>query len=359
MAETTPEQAFRTRATQWSDQLPRYAMLCEAVARDIHLVESMAGAAQSPWALPDLVMAAATRLLRTTASAHPLAEYWPTVGGQRGPDAGMVTAFSELMTRYQPELAAICAERGTTRANDPQAAAMLWPGLAWAAGTKPVALIELGGTAGFCLLPDKYAYQYDGNSPGAAAMELAAESRGTAIPDALAPMDIRMRIGIELDPVRHDDTAAVEWLRDCVRADRPEELARVDASLAEPALADVDWRAGDYFDELPAALASVPDGVMPIVYGAHTLCCATEPERLPRMLAESGRDLVWLAKEVPDDALGLVSDAAVRFNRGDDHPPILITGAVYRRGRLVDLAVLAEVDVWGRWVGWNPRDITV
>lgn len=357
MKSSTPsvEEVFSARNGQLADHYPISAKLVEAVTADLRLADPIADA-DAGWGGADLLLAATTTVLRTIAPDHDLARYWPTLGGRREPDADLVPAFADLSACYRTELTAEC-HRHETRRNDPHGIAMMWPALGRAAAGKPVALIELGGAAGLCLLPDRYRYRYgDTVISGTGAVELIVESRGATVEPA-EPMDIARRIGLELEPIRHDDAAAIAWLRDCVLPDKTDELARVDAALAEPTLADIDWRAGDYFAQLPAALAEVPADELPIVYGAHTLCCADEPERMPRLLADAGRDLVWITKEAPKNALGLVSDAADEFDDDGKLGRVILTAATYRAGRLADIEVLAEVDPLGQWLDWNPRTV--
>ena len=51
----------------------------------------------------------------------------------------------------------------STKTNEPRRCAGLLPVLAGIAG--PLALLEVGASAGLCLYPDRYSYSYDGLPP--------------------------------------------------------------------------------------------------------------------------------------------------------------------------------------------------
>ncbi|MGH8882291.1 MAG: DUF2332 family protein, partial [Stackebrandtia sp.] len=239
--------------------------------------------------------------------------------------------------------------------------AMFWPAIARAAAAidGPVALLELGSAAGLCLYPDRFGYRYgDRTFRGDSRLVLECGFDGEPPRYLGADIDVVARIGLEYEPIRRSDPAAIAWLRDCVLPDNAGELGRIDRALSIVETDGVDWRTGDFMETLPKALAEVPAGATPIVYGAHTLCCVREASRLPAILADSGRDLVWIAKEHADNALGLVSDAAAEFATEDElHPPVLLTAVTYRGGSRTQAWVLGEPEPFNTSLTWAPRQI--
>lgn len=364
----TTRAVFAKRAEQWNDKAPVFAAMCRAVADEPELAACVddgpvAGRPKhSPaWSRPHQLAGLVSRLLRTKASGHGLTEYWGTLGGRLAPDGSLADVLRDLARRYQSELAELAAVHTSSRGNDPLVAVVLWPGIAWAASqvSGPVALLELGSAAGTCLYPDRYGYRFgDRLIGGDRPLVLPIDWNGEK-PDFLsASVDVAARIGLEYEPVRREDDDAVAWLRDCVLPDNADELARVDGALSVMEPGGVDWRVGDYMETLPKALSEVPDGVTPIVFGAHTLCCAEERERLPRILAESGRDLVWVAKECSDHGLALVSDAASEYEVPEGTPKrVLLTAVRYRAGRALDGWALGEPDQWNASLDWAPHQV--
>lgn len=69
--------------------------------------------------------------------------------------------FLRLVKRHADEIAATMAVR-TTQTNEPARCATLLPVLAHL--PQALALLEVGASAGLCLLPDYYAYDYGGHS---------------------------------------------------------------------------------------------------------------------------------------------------------------------------------------------------
>jgi hypothetical protein len=63
------------------------------------------------------------------------------------------------MTNQWKDLRPVMFER-STQTNEPARCAALLPLLVLARLPQPLALLEVGATAGLCLLPDFYAYDY-------------------------------------------------------------------------------------------------------------------------------------------------------------------------------------------------------
>ncbi|WP_412541169.1 DUF2332 domain-containing protein [Longispora sp. K20-0274] len=360
MPEPTLIEAFENRAIQMADREPVHAHLCRAVLADPSLAAAVAD--HGRWGRPNLLFTAVNYLLATTVPDHPLAGHYRA--GE--PTDDLVDAFRDLVVGHAAEVAALCAGR-KARANDPQVAALLRPGLGWAAeaaGDRPLALVELGAAAGLTMFADHYGYRYtlepqhparpggDTVLPGAPELSCAARSRAPGHLDT--PLRIAERIGLDLDPIRADDPDAVAWLLAGIGPDLRAARLRVDAGLALAAELKPELRAGDFLDTLPGALADIAPGHLPVVYGANTLCCLPDPGRLVTILAGAGREVVWLTKEMPRHGLALVSDE-------DPYPDAdgLVTAVVFRDGRAVEATVLAEVDGWGTWIEWKPTPVRV
>jgi hypothetical protein len=188
------------------------------------------------------------------------------------------------------ELAAFCrrhdeALRATIRTRSTQTNEVgrcnyLLPCFAHAADGRPLALVEVGASAGLTLNWDRYRYDYgslgrvgDRTSP----VRLSCEVRGGEPPLAIPP--VAWRAGVDLAP-RPDD----EWLRACIFADQPDRFERLEAALALARDHDPRVIRGDALELLPELVAEAPDDAQVIVY--HTAVLAyMEPAATERLRA--------------------------------------------------------------------------
>jgi hypothetical protein len=184
-----------------------------------------------------------------------------------------------------------------TQTNEPARCAALLPVLARLDG--PLALIEVGASAGLCLYPDRYSYEYDGRSVGVhRPVHLRCATTGpvpvpTALPEVVA------RIGIDLNPLDATDPDDVAWLRSLVWPGpiERERLDRLEGAAAVVAEEPPTLLAGDLLDRLPDALALVPDGATPVVMHTALLPYVGSDRRAEFVEAVRGLPVRWVAQE--------------------------------------------------------------
>jgi hypothetical protein len=123
-----------------------------------------------------------------------------------------------------------------TQTNEAGRLGALLPALALAAGQRPLALIEVGASAGLCLLPDRWAYRWRTPSgertlgaPGVP--ELVTEVTGPA-PLPVERPAVLWRRGLDLDPIDVRDGDQVRWLETLVWPEQHDRLARLRAGVA-------------------------------------------------------------------------------------------------------------------------------
>lgn len=186
---------------------------------------------------------------------------------------------------------------------------------------RPLALIEVGTSAGLLLGLDRYGYRYE--PPAATAgdpdspVQLTCELRGDGRPPlSLADIAIASRVGIDLHPVRTDSPDDVKWLRSLTWPEHDERRERLAAALDVTSADPHELREGDAFELLPAAVREVPTGVAPVVFHCMTLAHMPGdrrrefPEMLSALAAEREGDLAWIACEYVDtDSLHLTTFA--------------------------------------------------
>ncbi|HET8681689.1 MAG TPA: DUF2332 domain-containing protein [Micromonosporaceae bacterium] len=320
-----------------------------------------------------LYFAAVQYLLRTSAAGHPLAGYLPVLGGARTPDEGLIAAFTDLVTAYGTELTALCATR-FVQTNEAGRAALLRPGFGRAAELvqgRPLALVELGTSAGLLLLPDRYAYRYTapdgsrthrtGRVDAPLPLVLECEVRGRGWPEpAMVPITLADRAGIDVCPVDATDRDAVAWLRSCVWPEHVDRLDRLDAALVEAAAIQPRLVPGDMVAELPSLLSTVDSCVVPCVFASNALTYLPREAtgRLVDLLAEQGaaRDLVVVLNE--SSRFG--AELLLGRRPAEAGPPGvlavgLLTLVAWRNGRAT-VEVLARTGPHGQWVEWVPQE---
>ena len=190
-----------------------------------------------------------------------------------------------------------------TQTNEPGRCAVLAPVIA-SLGLS-VALIEVGPSAGACLMMDRYSYRWTGDVsvsggvPGAPVIE----SQHTGAVPALGVPEVGWRVGIDLNPLSATDADDVRWLRSLVW---PGEDARerrladcLDVVRREPPRIVM----GDALDLLPQVLAEVPAGLTPVVFHSAVLAYFDRDDRtrFVDLIADLGVHWVSLegAKVVP------------------------------------------------------------
>jgi hypothetical protein len=217
-----------------------YQELCFGIAADPELLEL---AARAPVTQPavNLLLAGAHYLLLKGAR-HPLREYYPALAaGECGRPEAAFPAFRSFCLEHRDELGSLIEKR-LTQTNVIQRCTLLLPAFATVferAGHRPLALIEIGPSAGLNMQWSRFRYAYrrpadprvcaEWGDPEAR-VEVEAELRGEVPLPKLSPeLRVAWRRGIDIHPVDPDDEDAVLWLRALVWPDhvgRQERLSR-------------------------------------------------------------------------------------------------------------------------------------
>lgn len=292
----------------------QYEILAAEVAADPSLVAFLATLAPAK-RQPNLVFAAAWYLL-----GHP-------------PD---LASLHLLAATRGAELVQVIQSR-STQTNEPGRCASLLPALMQL--PQPLALIEVGASAGLTLLPDRYSYDYAGHRVAGTdpqAPVLRCPPRGPVPLPERVP-DVCWRAGLDLNPpdLRNDDD--VRWL-ECLlwpgEAGRRQRLAgAIATALRDPPAV---FR-GDLLTDLPALASRVPSGATLVIYHCAVLGYLSESERRQWAAVVSEVDAVWLSCEPAP----LFPDVSVPIH-GDS------SFLIIRDGRIP----LAATDPHGAWLQW-------
>jgi hypothetical protein len=203
--------------------------------------------------------------------------------------------------RWEELLAIIMARR--TQTNEPARCATLVPLLARL--RPPLALIEVGAAAGLCLLPDYYAYDYDGHVV-APAQRAGVEpptfscrvSESTPLP--ARGLEVAWRAGLDLDPVDVRDPGDVAWLEALVWPGEGERVRLLREALAVARADPPHVVAGDLRRDLPALAAEAPrDATLVVFHTAVLAYIADAEERAAFGDTVRACGAVWVANEGP------------------------------------------------------------
>lgn len=228
-----------------------------------------------------------------------------------------------------------------TQTNEPGRCATLAPVLASIG--EPLALIEVGMSAGLCLAPDRYGYRYHRHDQ---VTELPAPGHGAPIFDCLvsgaegrplARPEVVWRAGIDLNPLDPGDADDAAWLRALVWPDQPDRERRLARALAVTAETEVHRVSGDAVAELPALIDRAPAGATVVVMHSAVLAyfeprqCAEFAALMARLQRERG--VRWVSNEgtgVLPDVVARLGDRPMRpdeFLLALDGEPVAATGS--------------------------------
>ena len=244
---------------------PLYERLSRSIAGDQDLL-AMATHAR-PGQLPPNLLFGAVHYLLLEGTEHPLAQYYPSL---RGGDADSTAserdphpAFRAFCLEHRREVETLVRTR-LVQTNEVGRCACLLPAFALVmrqAPGEPLALVEVGASAGLNLLWDRYGYSYDGalrwGDPGAA-VQVACALRGPLQPPlpAEAPR-VAWRLGLDLNPIDVRDADATLWLRALIWPEHRHRAAVLLRAIEEARRDPPHLVAGDALDHLPEALGDV------------------------------------------------------------------------------------------------------
>jgi hypothetical protein len=191
----------------------------------------------------------------------------------------------------------------STQTNEPGRCAVLLPILSRL--PQPIALIEVGASAGLCLLPDFYGYDYGRRALAPRPLSIeqpmfpCQASADTPLPDAL-PFII-WRAGLDLHPIDAADRAQTSWLETLVWPEQADRAARLRSALGIAALQKPRVDRGDLLGEKLAELCALaPKSATLVVF--HTAVLSYVGDRAQRQrFAATARTLCpcWIANEGP------------------------------------------------------------
>jgi len=190
----------------------------------------------------------------------------------------------------------------STQTNEPGRCAALLPVLTGL--PQPLALLEIGASAGLCLLPDFYGYDYSGRvvQPDARKSEVpifpCTVNAATPVPQTLPR--IAWRAGIDLNPVDILDPDQVRWLEALVWPEQTDRLARLRAAIGIAAANKPRLVEGDLRRDLARLAAEMPRDMTRVIFHTAVLAyVASRDERAEFARSTTSLCDVWISNEAP------------------------------------------------------------
>ena len=321
---------------------PLYEQLSLGVASDPEVLSLVAEADLSQQ-VSNLLFGAVHFLLLSGASSS-LAEFYPSLStNPRSPDDAYPYFRAFCLEHADRIRQLVTTQRVQTNEVRRCTGLMLAFGVvAQRSGDRPLAIVEIGPSAGLHLLWDKYGYDYgDTGYVGdhASPVQLSCVAQGNLRPflPAVLPR-VAYRTGIDLAPIDVRDDKAIRWLRALIWPEHIDRASLLEKAVQVARLDPPKIVSGDAGVLLPGVLSNVPTDMALCVYHSYTLNQCPQPTRekiieLLQTFAQE-RDFYRISLE---------------WFSGQQQPHLELF--TYRRGR-VENELLAYCESHGRMIEW-------
>ena len=210
------------------------------------------------------MLLAAVQYLLLLEPNQPLADWYPSLGGTRQ-DEDLEEAFGRFVGSHSGAIHDLITTR-RVQTNEVARCVFLLPAYnlvqKWAG--RPLALAEIGTSAGLNQNVDRYGYSYHSSSGSVrlgrkSAVQLSTDC-GPKVPKSVDRMpNIRWRLGVDLHPIDVTDPDHALWLRALVWPDQVERHARLAAAIEVAQSHPPTVKTGDAFASLPAIVEEAPE----------------------------------------------------------------------------------------------------
>ncbi len=249
-------------------------------------------------------------------------------------------SLSKIIEKQSDEMRTIMLEQ-RTQTNEALRCATLLPALACIPG--PLALIEVGASAGLTLLVDFYSYEYQGQKvigldPEAPTLRCRPIGK---VPIPKCVPEVVWRAGLDVEPLNPCSLRDMKWLSSFLWPGEMGRAERLNRAIATARRHPVEIYRGDLLDGLEEVAAKAPKEVTLVIYHTAVLAYVDEVKRLTFGSLVRSFGAVWLSNEAP----GVVT--SVGPQRASKHRGFTLVknGSEH----------LADNDPHGSWIKWYGK----
>lgn len=320
---------------------PLYEAMARAAAG---MPLAMALAAHREPAQPpvNMLFGAIHRLLQG-GDEHPLRAFYPMLSAAPRPPAEVGPVLADFLASRADRLAPIIASRRVSTNEVGRSGALflaLARGLARLGHAGPIALIDVGASAGLNLYPDRLLYDFGGGrrvGPAEAALVLPVPLEPQDAPAPPPLPQVAARTGVDLFPLDPADAEDAAWLRALVWPEARERRARLDAALDLARAEPHRTVQADAVEAIAGLVAAQPEGALACV--THSIMMYQLPEPARRAFHDR---LCEASRSRP------VLRASLEWRKGDPAPSVQTSA--YAGGAQSFRETLATGDPHGRWL---------
>ena len=338
MVNTHLTKEFRIFAKDCNGSSPLYEFLSLQISMDTEML-ALSAHSQKGQPVPNLFLASVHHLL-LNGKAHRLSEYYPNIVAIPKDSMQSFSHFKDFCRLYREEIITLLQTK-LVQTNEVRRCAYLYPAFSYIYNQtqKPLALIEIGTSAGFQLLWDKYSYSYQSSTvygEPKSIVPITSEIRGANKPHLpqLSP-PVTHRIGMDLHVNDVSNREDYLWLLSLIWPEHDERRVLFKQAARAVQAHKVNLIEGNAVKLLPEIVDQIPGNSSICIFHTHVA---------NQMPVEMKHELLANIGEI-----GRLRDVFHLYNNmwdGKLHLDYFLEGVEHNK-------VVGETDSHGKWFTWN------
>lgn len=251
---------------------PLYDSLSMKIAEDRELLE-LASHAPHNQPTPNLFFGAVQYLL-LKGKNHPLKEFYRSIVEVALHDEHAFPVFKDFCLQYEQEMITILKTK-LVQTNEVRRCGYLYPTFCsiYELVKKPLALIEIGTSAGLQLFWDQYCYSYGtgtvyGNKDSS--VHISSNVKGDRFPKRMElspPVMLRIGVDLHVNDVRNEDDE--RWLKALIWPEHVERRKLYESAAAFVQRQEIQFIEGNGVELLPNFVQDIPDEAVICLFHTH------------------------------------------------------------------------------------------